>query len=68
MLFRSCLIGDLFFRKPPVSTELARQMLEALRQVDTGFFVVSHSGVENIFDKKSFLLELRRELMKEESQ
>ncbi len=63
-----CLIGDLFFCKPPVSTELARQMLEALSQVDTGFFVVSHSGVENIFDKKSFLVELRRELMKEESQ
>lgn len=63
-----CLIGDLFFRKPPVSTELARQMLEALSQVETGFFVVSHSGAENTFDKKSFLLELRRELMKEESQ
>lgn len=63
-----CLIGDLFFCRPPVSMELARQMLEALSQVDTGFFVVSHSETENIFDKKSFLLELRRELIKEESQ
>lgn len=63
-----CLIGDLFFYKPPVSAVLARQMVEALAQVDTRFFVVSHSGTENIFEKKRFLLELQKEFEMEESQ
>lgn len=62
-----CLIGDLFFCKPPVSSVLARQMMETLTQVDTQHFVVSHSGTENIYDRKIFLLELQRGFSKEES-
>lgn len=62
-----CLIGDLFFCKPPVSKELARRMVDVLARVDTRFFVVSHSGTENIFDKKTLLLELKKEFEMEES-
>ena len=56
-----CLIGDLFFCKKPVSIDLAREMIEALAQVETKYFVVSHSGTENIFERKRFLLELKKE-------
>lgn len=62
------LIGDLFFHRPPVSVTLTHQMMETLAQVDTNCFVVSHSGRENIIDKKTFLLELHRKFKKEESQ
>lgn len=63
-----CLIGDLFFYKKPVPMDFAGQMIEALTQVDTQYFVVSHSGTENKFDRKTFLLELKKEFAKEESQ
>lgn len=56
-----CLIGDLFFHRAPVSVALARQMIETLTLVDTNYFVFSHSGTENIFDRKTFLLELQKE-------
>lgn len=63
-----CLIGDLFFYKPPVSSDLARQMFDTLDQVDTQYFIFSHGGTDNIFDRNSFLLELQKEFSKEESQ
>lgn len=46
----------------------ARQMLEALARVDTQYFVSSHSGREGIYEKKTFLSELKREFEKEEDQ
>ena len=63
-----CLIGDLFFCKKPVPMDQARKMLEALARVDTKYFVSSHSGREGIYEKKTFLSELKREFEKEEDQ
>lgn len=62
-----CLIGDLFFYKPPVSFDLARQMMDTLEQVDTQYFVFSHGGIDNVYDKNTFLLELEKEFTKEKS-
>lgn len=60
-----CLIGDLFYHRPPVNPVLAEQMLEALAGIDTSYFVSSHGCEKQIYPKDYFLAELRKEFEKE---
>ena len=52
------LIADLFFSRPPIDTKAARNMIQTLETVDTGFFVVSHSGEGSIYEKQNLISQL----------
>lgn len=60
-----CLIGDLFYHRPPVNPVLVEQMLEALAGIDTSYFVSSHGCEKQIYPKDLFVAELRKEFEKE---
>ena len=53
------LIADLYFTRAGYDKELANAMLEALEQVDTKYFVVSHQRGENVFEKQKLIAELK---------
>ena len=52
------LIADLFFSRPPIDTKAARNMIQTLETVDTGFFVVSHRGEGSIYEKQNLISQL----------
>ncbi len=52
------LIADLYFTRPPFDREKARQMVEALRQIDTAYFVISHLKEDKIVPKERLIGEL----------
>lgn len=54
------LLADLYFTKPGHNKEMAYQMLETLKSLDTKYFVVSHQEKENIFEKEFLIRELNQ--------
>lgn len=52
------LIADLYFTRPPFDKEKAMQMIEALRSIDTKYFVISHQEEEKVIPKEELIAEL----------
>ena len=52
------LIADLYFTRPPFEMENAMQMLEALKKIETKYFVVSHQEDDKIIPKERLIAEL----------
>ena len=52
------LIADLYFTRPPFDKEKAMKMIEALNQIDTKYFVISHQEEEKVIPKNKLITEL----------
>lgn len=52
------LLADLYFTKPDYNRQIAKEMLDTLKGIDTKYFVVSHQEKDNVFEKEAFLREL----------
>ena len=52
------LIADLFFTRPPFDQDKAQKMIEALKTIDTKYFVVSHQKDGKVIPKEKLILEL----------
>ena len=52
------LIADLYFTRPPFDKEKAMKMIEALRDIDTKYFVISHQEDNKVIPKERLISEL----------
>lgn len=52
------LLADLYFTKPDYDRKKAHQMLDALKELETKYFVVSHQKAACVFEKAALIEEL----------
>ena len=52
------LIADLYFTRPPFDKDKAKKMIEALNQIVTKYFVISHQEDEKVIPKEKLISEL----------
>lgn len=52
------LIGDLYYSKQDCNKDVAREMITAMRRLDTKYFIPSHSGESPVSEKNRLISEL----------
>lgn len=52
------LLADLYFTRQECNRELAREMLNVLKEIDTTYFVVNHQEANPVFEKEYLIREL----------
>lgn len=52
------LIADLYFTRPPFDINKAITMIEALKKIDTNYFVISHQEDTNVISKEKLIMAL----------